>query len=189
MRDSSTPPCLCIMLREGRMDGIGWTQPIPMARLVIEGNKFWPSEVRDMTPWVVKHLGMIGAELGLVLHYIGREAPVGNFRADILAEDDTGKRVVIENQFGPTDHDHFAKVVLYACEKEADVVIWISAGATWRRMEPVRPEHVRALKKLNLVFGGTVKFYALAITFSSNMALTEKEQGPIRPRMKAQVLP
>jgi hypothetical protein len=56
--------------------------------------------------------------------------------ADIVARDGAGRLVIIENQFGPTDHGHFGQVVLYACEARADVVVWLAAGG--HGMFPVR---------------------------------------------------
>jgi hypothetical protein len=141
---------------------VDWSNlPAPVGFL-FRPDSIWPSEVRDMTPWVVENLDLIGAELGLRLAHVACEAPLGDFRADILATDDTGRTVVIENQFGPTDHEHFAKVVLYACEAQASVVIWISAGERWR-IPAVRSEHQRALTKLNEAFVGKIEFYAVLI--------------------------
>ena len=48
-----------------------------------------------------------------------REAQIGAFRAGILAIDDRGRKVIIENQFGPTDHMHFGQIVLYGLETSA----------------------------------------------------------------------
>ena len=43
------------------------------------------------------------------------ERPVGSFRADILARavDEAGHRVIIENQFGLTDHGHLGQILTY----------------------------------------------------------------------------
>jgi RecB family endonuclease NucS len=40
------------------------------------------------------------------------EVPVGNFYIDVLARDLEGNVVVIENQFGPTDHTHLGQIML-----------------------------------------------------------------------------
>ncbi len=65
---------------------------------------------------------------------------MGDFRADILAKD--GETVVVvENQFGRTDHDHLGKLLVYAAGLQATVVVWIA--------ERLRPEHREVLDWLN----------------------------------------
>ena len=45
----------------------------------------------------------------------GREAPVGMFRADLIARDvHTGHLVLIENQLERTDHGHLGQLLAYA---------------------------------------------------------------------------
>jgi hypothetical protein len=170
------------------VDGFDWSDlPDPIGFLMNPGG-IWPSEVRDMTPWVINNLDLLGAELGLRLTHVATEVPLGAFRADILAEDDFGRTVVIENQFGPTDHEHFAKIVLYACEAQASVAIWISAGERWR-IPAVRPEHERALTKLNEVFAGRIEFYAVAISFETDPIPLGEPLGPYLPRLRVRVSP
>lgn len=157
---------------------------------VCGAKEVWPREVDDMTPWVVENLQLIGAKLDLHLRHVGCEAPLGSFRADILAETDAGRTVVIENQFGPTDHEHFAKILLYAIEAKADVAIWISTDPlSWRGLCAVRGEHVRALKRLNGVFAGAIEFYAIGISFESDPVPVGTVNPPITPRLHVVVRP
>src|SRR5258708_34196318 len=37
----------------------------------------WPDEECDLTPWVVSNLDKLGTQIGLHLHLIGMEVPVG----------------------------------------------------------------------------------------------------------------
>lgn len=62
-------------------------------------------------------MDILGEELHLDLELIGTEIDVGNFSVDILCIDlnseDSKKpdNIIIENQFGKTDHDHFGKII------------------------------------------------------------------------------
>jgi hypothetical protein len=47
------------------------------ASTVGSGRQQWPSEVRDLTPWVLDHLDDLGNELGMQLKVMGREVAVG----------------------------------------------------------------------------------------------------------------
>ena len=124
----------------------------------------WPNEVQDLTPWVLGKLGELGHQLGLTLEPTGTEVPVGTFRADITAKDGMGRSVIIENQLGPSDHVHFGQVVLYALESSADVIIWLVAvESRWSGWVGLRPEHQRALERLNEVFAGKIEFYGVDV--------------------------
>lgn len=68
-------------------------------------------EVRDFAPWVTENLDLIGEKLGMHLRVTGREVAVGTFRADIAATDDAGRKVIIEVQFGPSDHQHLGQII------------------------------------------------------------------------------
>ena len=113
----------------------------------------WPHEEHDFTPWLCQHIEALSEVLGLDLELIGREVDVGGFFLDVLArETGSGRYVVIENQFGVSNHDHLGKLLTYAGGKQAGILVWIA--------ESIREEHRQALEWLNehsdeqtLVFG------------------------------------
>ena len=76
----------------------------------------WPTEDGNFTPWLAHDstIGLLGETLGMTLEVEAVEHWVGPFRADILArvpdeESDSEHRVIIENQFGRTNHGHLGK--------------------------------------------------------------------------------
>lgn len=110
----------------------------------------WPHEERDFSPWLAEEDNL--SELALALGF-GRgaflleqtEARIGDFRADIIARvgGADGDRILIENQFSQTNHDHLGKIVTYASGLDAKFVVWIA--------ERIREEHRAALDWLNSI--------------------------------------
>ncbi len=101
----------------------------------------WRHEAHDFTPWLADNLDLLGRELGLALELREREHPVGRYSLDLLLVDAAERVVIVENQFGQTDHDHLGKLLTYCAGTNADVVVWIA--------ETLTPEHVAALEWLN----------------------------------------
>ncbi|MBI4092582.1 MAG: DUF4268 domain-containing protein [Candidatus Kerfeldbacteria bacterium] len=95
----------------------------------------------SFTQWLSQHIDRLGDKLGLELEAQGTEAAVGTYRADIVAKADTGEMVVIEAQYGRTDHNHLGQILTYAGGVEASVVIWVA--------EEIREEHRAGLDWLN----------------------------------------
>ena len=103
----------------------------------------WKHEEHEFTPWLAneENFPQLANALGLELQVEGVEVPVGPFSADILAKDTSENFVIIENQFGKTDHDHLGKVLTYAATLDASAVIWIAERFT--------DEHRKAIEWLN----------------------------------------
>lgn len=108
----------------------------------VDPTTVWNSEPYEFTPWLVDHLDELGEVLGIDLEFIDREAPVGEFSADIVARDlNQGRIVVIENQLTGSDHGHLGKLLTYAGGLGAGVVVWVC--------RELRDEHRQALDWLN----------------------------------------
>ena len=102
--------------------------------------KVWPTEHADFTPWLQTHIGELDNVLGLGLTNPQREVGAGDFSIDLVAETNFGD-VVIENQFGRSDHRHLGQLVTYLSQRDVERAIWIA--------EEARPEHVKAVETLN----------------------------------------
>lgn len=100
----------------------------------------WPTESGHFTPWLETHIEALDDVLGLGLTNPQREVGAGDFSIDLVAETNFGD-VVIENQFGRTDHRHLGQLVTYLSQREVERAIWIA--------EEARPEHVKAVETLN----------------------------------------
>ena len=93
--------------------------------------------------------------IGLELQVEGIEVPVGPYSADILAKDASGNFVIIENQFGKTDHDHLGKILTYGATLDATAVVWIAERFT--------DEHKKAIEWLNEHTSEDLALYAVEI--------------------------
>jgi len=113
----------------------------------------WKHEALDFTTWLKDNLDVLNDALDLSLANAEREQSAGDFQVDLVAEDEAGNPVVIENQLERSDHDHLGKLVTYVSMIGAKTAIWIVADA--------RPEHVRAVGWLNE--SSATAFYLLKV--------------------------
>jgi hypothetical protein len=131
---------------------LGRLEPVPLRQV-------WPHEAIDFTPWLAEpdNLSLLADTLNLdELQVQGTEVPVGNFSIDILARDVEGHVVVIENQFGPTDHSHLGQILTYVAGQEGRAtVVWIA--------EVIREEHRAAIDWLNASTIEGFDFFAVEI--------------------------
>ena len=119
------------------------------------------NEPQHFTPWLAKDgLEILAETLGLKLEFVDMEVRVGQvsrFRADIQARntfDETD--VVIENQFGKSDHRHLGQILTYAGGIAPKTVIWIAENFT--------EEHIDALDYLNKITKKRFRFFGVTIT-------------------------
>jgi hypothetical protein len=76
----------------------------------VDIRQLWPNEAKDFTPWLAQNIDRLSEALGMDLEVAGTETDVGDFSLDLLARDlGSGRPVVVENQFGATNHDHLKK--------------------------------------------------------------------------------
>lgn len=113
----------------------------------------FPSEVKDLSKWVQDNIEELNVATGLSLSNPEREQPAGDFSVDLVAEDELGNKVIIENQLGKSDHDHLGKVLTYLTAHEAQAAIWI--------VERPRVEHVNVFAWLNQ--SSSAEFYLVKV--------------------------
>jgi hypothetical protein len=104
-----------------------------------------------------ENLTLLAETLGIGgLEIQGTEVPVGSFHIDILARDSEGNVVVIENQFGATDHNHLGQIMTYTAGQEGKAtIIWIA--------ETFREEHRAAIDWLNASTIDGFEFFAVEV--------------------------
>jgi hypothetical protein len=120
----------------------------------VDLRQVWKHEAYDFTQWLQDNADILSDATGLSLVNVEREKAAGDFSIDLVAEDEGGGKVIIENQLGKSDHDHLGKLITYLTAMEAHTAIWIVADP--------RPEHVAAVAWLN-DSTRSAKFYLLKV--------------------------
>lgn len=113
----------------------------------------WKHEALDFTKWLEENLDVLSDKIGISLLNVEREKNAGDFNVDLVAEDENGNPVIIENQLAKSDHDHLGKIITYLTVIEAKAAIWIVS-------EP-RSEHIKAISWLNE--SSAASFYLLKV--------------------------
>jgi len=113
----------------------------------------WKHEALDFTAWLEQNVDVLNDVLDIRLGSVVREQSAGTFSVDLVAEDEAGNPVIIENQLERSNHDHLGKVITYLTALEARTAIWIVSDP--------RPEHTRAVGWLNEHPGAS--FYLLKV--------------------------
>ena len=122
----------------------------------VDLREVWKHEALDFTNWLAKpeNLELLSDEIGIDISLIQTEASVGNFNVDILAEEEnSGRKIVIENQLESTDHDHLGKIITYASGFDAEIIVWI--------VKSVRDEHKQAVDWLNEHTDSKINIFAI----------------------------
>ena len=113
----------------------------------------WTHEAKDFTTWLEDNIDVLAEVVGLQLSGVEREKSAGAFSVDLIAEDEDGKTVVIENQLEKSDHNHLGKLITYLVGLQARRAVWIVADP--------RPEHVGVIAWLNE--SSSADFYLLKL--------------------------
>lgn len=137
----------------------------------VDLRKAWSHEALDFTKWLAldENLALLSDDIGIDIKLIQTEALVGKFNVDILAEEEnTSRKIIIENQLESTNHDHLGKIITYASGYDAEIVIWI--------VEQAREEHIRAIDWLNEHTDENINFFLI------KMELWKIGESPYAPK-------
>lgn len=117
-------------------------EPAPIGKIErVPLREVWKHEAHNLTTWLEENVDVLNDALGLTLTSAQREQAAGAFSVDLVAEDESGRTVIIENQLERSNHDHLGKLITYTAMTDAYAAIWIVSDP--------RPEHVRAISWLN----------------------------------------
>ncbi|MFC2027182.1 DUF4268 domain-containing protein [Chloroflexota bacterium] len=125
----------------------------------------WKHEAYNFTAWLQDNIDVLNDALGILLSSAEREQSAGSFSVDLVAEDEKGNSVVIENQLEKSDHNHLGKLVTYLTNLDAKAAIWIVA-------EP-RSEHINAITWLN---ESSADFYLVKV---EGIRINESDPAPL----------
>ncbi|MGL5363518.1 MAG: DUF4268 domain-containing protein, partial [Bosea sp. (in: a-proteobacteria)] len=119
----------------------------------------WRHEAADFTPWLAQpeSLKLLAETLRLgELTLQATEKDVGDFSADIVALEEDGTHVLIENQLEATDHRHLGQVLTYLAGLEGEAtIVWIATR--------FREEHRAAIDWLNANTNERFDFFGIEI--------------------------
>ena len=114
----------------------------------------WPHEAYDFTQWLEENIDVLSEAIDRNIVNVEREKKTENsLSVDLVAEDEAGSSIIIENQLEKSNHDHLGKLITYLTAMQANTAVWIVA-------DPL-PEHMAALTWLNE--SSSADFYLLKI--------------------------
>lgn len=128
----------------------------PLGQLrTVDLRSVWALEPH-FSQWLAENVSALGDALGLDIEILETEARVGAFSADILGRvSGTDDRVIVENQFGKTDHSHLGQILTYVAGYDVSHVVWLCGE--------LREEHRAALDWLNTNTAPNRKFYGVVL--------------------------
>lgn len=159
---------------EARPPLIKLTTLLPVAVTAV-----WPTEPHHFTPWLLENGELLSGVLGIDIELEAREYKVGKFSLDVIGREvGTGNPVIIENQYGPTDHSHLGQILTYAGGTKPTTIVWVA--------ELFREEHRAALEWLNTHTDPTIRFFGVRL---AAVTLAGAPPGLVAPFLELVVQP
>ncbi|MBT5029740.1 DUF4268 domain-containing protein [archaeon] len=127
---------------------IGKIKKVPLRKL-------WKKEDKDFSHWLSNNIDYLNDVLDFDLSVENTEEKVGPYRVDIFAEDNYGRKVIIENQLEKTDHTHLGQILTYMVNLDSKIAIWIASR--------VVDEHAKVIDWLNENSPDDFSFYLIQL--------------------------
>ncbi|MCD6227107.1 DUF4268 domain-containing protein [Candidatus Micrarchaeota archaeon] len=114
---------------------------------------------RELTSYISENeFGMLNAlseSIGLTIIDTEHQKFSGRYYEDITGTiQETGDKIIIEVQFGTSNHDHLGKIVTYSAAEDARFAVWIA--------EKFNEEHITALDIIQLnIFAVEFRIYQI----------------------------
>ncbi|MHA7842057.1 MAG: DUF4268 domain-containing protein [Winogradskyella sp.] len=140
--------------------------------------EYWAHEALDFTQWLAQeeNIQLLSDEIGVSLINVRPEEAIGRYNVDLVATDeDSERKVIIENQLEYTDHKHLGQIITYASGYNASIIIWI--------VKEVREEHQKAMEWLNNNTSADLSFFLI------RMELWQIGDSPFAPKFHIIVEP
>ena len=140
--------------------------------------EYWAHEALDFTQWLAQeeNIQLLSDEIGVSLINVRPEEAIGRYNVDLVATDeDSERKVIIENQLEYTDHKHLGQIITYASGYNASIIIWI--------VKEVREEHQKAMEWLNNNTSADLSFFLI------RMELWQIGDSPYAPKFHIIVEP
>lgn len=140
--------------------------------------EYWAHEALDFTQWLSReeNIQLLSDEIGVSLIDVRPEEAIGRYNVDLVATDeDSERKVIIENQLEYTDHKHLGQIITYASGYNASIIIWI--------VKEVREEHQKAMEWLNNNTASGLSFFLI------RMELWQIGDSPFAPKFHVIVEP
>lgn len=140
----------------------------------VDIRQVWPTEPHHFTPWLLENSAALSDVLGVQVKLDEREHRVGNFALDLKGRVvGSDQIVIVENQFGSTDHTHLGQIMTYAGGTDPAVVVWVA--------EIFREEHRAALDWLNTNTNTDIKFFGISL---GAVRMEGADQDLVAPRLE-----
>ena len=118
--------------------------------------ELWEKEDKKFTPWLKENIEYLNDILVFEIQIEESEVRQSEgFQVDLLGSDTDGNIVIIENQFGQSDHIHLGQILVYCITLGAKIAIWIC--------EKARQSHIEVIEWLNENKPDDMGFYLIQL--------------------------